>query len=126
MAGRDFGVVVNPEFLREGTSVYDFYHPSFTLIGQQDQRSGDVMSEIYAFLDAPEIRTDIAVAEMVKYASNSFHALKVTFANEIGVLCKDLGIDSHKLMNIFCMDTKSNLSSRYLKPGVRVRGLVPA
>ncbi len=121
-AGRDFGVVMNPEFLRESTSVHDFYNPPVTVIGELDQKSGDMLAEMYKFLDAPVVRTDIRTAEMIKYANNAFHALKVTFANEIGAICKALSIDSHKVMDIFCMDHKLNLSSYYLKPGFAFGG----
>ncbi len=121
-AGVEFGVCNNPEFLREGTAVYDFYHPPKTVIGQTDERSGDMLAELYSQLDAPLIRTDIETAEMVKYADNNWHALKVCFANEIGNICKRLNMDSHKVMDIFCQDTKLNLSSYYMKPGFAFGG----
>lgn len=120
--GNDFGVCMNPEFMREGSSVYDFYNPAKIVIGEYDKRTGNVAEEMYKGIDAPVIRTDIKVAEMIKYADNTFHALKVTFANEIGNICKKLDIDSHKLMDIFCMDTKLNLSPCYLKPGFSFGG----
>jgi len=121
-AGKDFGVCINPEFLREGTAVFDFYHPPKTVIGEIDMRSGNAMAQIYAHLDAPLIRTTIETAEMVKYTDNVWHALKVGFANEIGNICKALGIDGHKVMDIFCQDTKLNLSPYYLKSGFAFGG----
>ena len=123
-AGRDFGLCINPEFLREGTAVFDYYHPPKTVIGEVGGRggAGDVLEKLYAHLPGPKIRTDYETAEMVKYADNTWHALKVSFANEIGNICKALGIDSHKLMDIFCQDTKLNLSPYYLKPGFAFGG----
>ena len=121
-AGQDFGICINPEFLREGTSVFDYYHPPKILIGEFDERAGDVVEEIYKNITAPVVRTTIKVAEVIKYASNTFHALKVCFANEIGNICKKKGIDSHEVMKIFCMDTKLNLSPYYLKPGFAYGG----
>lgn len=122
IAGRDFGVCMVPEFLREGTSVKDFFHPSRTLIGELDRRAGDVVAALFDGIDAPLIRTDIRVAESLKYADNSFHALKVAFANEIGNISKACGCDSHEVMKIFCMDNKLNLSPYYLKPGFAFGG----
>ena len=122
IAGQDFGVCFNPEFLREGTSVYDFYHPPFTVIGQLDSRSSDIVASLYRNLAAPLLVVPIRAAEMVKYVSNTFHALKVTFANEIGSLCKQQGIDSHQVMDIFCLDEKLSLSAYYLKPGFAFGG----
>jgi GDP-mannose 6-dehydrogenase len=120
--GEDFGVCSNPEFLREGSALKDFYNPPYTVIGELDNKSGDYLAEIYKSINAPLIRTDVRVAEMVKYANNAFHALKVAFGNEIGSICKEEGVDSHKLMEIFCMDDKLNLSSYYLKPGFAFGG----
>ena len=121
-AGEDFGVCLNPEFLREGTAVHDYFHPPKTVIGELDRASGDVVAKIYGHLPGPVIRTDYETAEMVKYADNTWHALKVAFANEIGNVCKALRLDSHKLMEIFCQDTKLNLSPYYLKPGFAFGG----
>jgi GDP-mannose 6-dehydrogenase len=121
-AGRDFGVCINPEFLREGTAVHDFYHPPKTVIGEIDAASGEALAAIYARIEAPLVRTDIETAEMVKYTDNVWHALKVGFANEIGNICKGLGIDGHQVMDIFCKDTKLNLSPYYLKPGFAFGG----
>jgi GDP-mannose 6-dehydrogenase len=122
IAGPDFGVCVNPEFMREGTSIIDFYKPIFTLIGELDERSGSVVEEIYKDIRASVIRTKIKVAEMTKYTCNAFHALKVTFANEIGNICKRLDIDSHEVMDIFCKDREMNLSPYYFKPGFAFGG----
>lgn len=121
-AGVGFGVCNNPEFLREGSAVYDFDHPPKTVFGQTDERSGDRLSVLYEGLDAPLIRTDIETAEMVKYTDNVWHAVKVSFANEIGRLCKALNLDSQTVMDIFCQDTKLNVSPYYLKPGFAFGG----
>jgi len=121
-AGTDFGVCVNPEFLREGTAVHDYLNPPKTVIGELTRASGDLLASLYAELPAPLIRTDIETAEMDKYADNVWHALKVGFANEIGNLCKALQMDSHRVMEIFCQDTKLNLSSCYLRPGFAFGG----
>ena len=121
-AGKDFGVCNNPEFLREGSAVMDFAFPSKTVIGEIDTASGDALIPLYEKLNAPLIRTDIETAEMVKYMDNSWHALKIGFANEIGNLCKSFSIDSHKAMEIFCQDKKLNISPAYLKPGFAFGG----
>lgn len=121
-AGVDFGVCNNPEFLREGTAVFDYYNPPKTVIGETDVGAGDVLAKLYEGMKAPLIRTSIETAEMVKYTDNVWHALKVGFANEIGNLCKSLNIDSHQVMEIFCQDTKLNLSPYYLKPGFAFGG----
>lgn len=121
-AGVDFGVCMNPEFLREGTSVYDFYHPPKNVIGQINQRSGEALIALYEKIPCPTIRTELKIAEMVKYCDNSFHALKISFANEIGNICKKMKIDSHKVMDIFCQDRKLNIAPTYLKPGFAFGG----
>lgn len=121
-AGDDFGVCNNPEFLREGTAVYDFYNPPKTVIGETDLTSGDLLVSLYEKFDAPIIRTNIETAEMVKYVDNVWHALKVGFANEIGNICKAVDVDGHSVMEIFCQDTKLNLSSYYMKPGFAFGG----
>jgi len=120
--GLDFGVCINPEFLREGTSLKDFYAPPFTLIGTDDEQTATLVSQLYSGIDAPVFVTSLKTAEMVKYVCNCFHGLKVGFANEIGNICKALAIDSHEVMNIFCQDTKLNLSAYYLKPGFAFGG----
>ncbi len=121
-AGKDFGVCINPEFLREGSSLKDFYAPPFTLIGADDTDTTDIVRALYNGIDAPVIATSVKTAEMVKYVCNCFHALKVSFANEIGNICKAVGVDSHEVMDIFCRDTKLNLSAYYLKPGFAFGG----
>jgi GDP-mannose 6-dehydrogenase len=121
-AGVDFGVCNNPEFLREGTAVYDYYNPPKTVIGETDAKAGEMLVTLYQKMNAPLIRTGVETAEMVKYTDNTWHALKVAFANEIGNLCKATGIDGHKVMDIFCQDTKLNLSPYYMKPGFAFGG----
>jgi GDP-mannose 6-dehydrogenase len=121
-AGTDFGVCNNPEFLREGSAVADFIFPAKTVIGEVDRRSGDTLAALYANLDAPLIRTDIETAEMIKYIDNSWHALKIGFANEVGNLCKAFSIDAQRAMEIFCQDTKLNISPAYLMPGFAFGG----
>jgi GDP-mannose 6-dehydrogenase len=120
--GPELGVCYNPEFLREGSSVRDFYNPPKIVIGQDDPANGQSVADMYLALDAPMVRTSIRVAEMVKYVDNAFHALKVSFANEIGNICKQTGLDSHEVMSIFCLDRKLNLSAAYLKPGFAFGG----
>jgi GDP-mannose 6-dehydrogenase len=121
-AGLDFSVANNPEFLREGVAVSDFYSPPKTVIGSDDQETADTVAAMYAGLQAPLIKTSIEIGEMIKYADNVWHALKVGFANEIGSTCKAIGVDSHAVMDIFCLDTKLNLSPYYLRPGFAFGG----
>ena len=121
-AGRDFGVCYSPEFLREGLAIGDYSDPPRVLIGELDGTSGDAVEPVYRSLRAPIVRTTLCTAEMVKYANNAFHAVKVAFANEIGNLCKALKIDSHAVMDIFALDTRLNLGAAYLKPGFAFGG----
>jgi len=121
-AGKDFGLCINPEFLREGTAIHDYDHPPKTVIGASDERAAGIVRDLYAAIGAPLIMTDLRTAEMVKYVDNSWHALKVTFANEIGRLSKAMGIDGRALMRLFCIDTKLNVSSAYLRPGFAFGG----
>jgi len=120
--GRDFGVSVNPEFLREGTALADFRRPPLTLVGHNYAADASGTTALYGRVEAPLITTSIRVAEMMKYTSNTWHALKVCFANEVGNLCKSLDVDSHEVMSIFCQDDKLNLSPYYLKPGFAFGG----
>jgi GDP-mannose 6-dehydrogenase len=118
----DFGICINPEFLREGSSLKDYYAPPFTLIGADDEQTASAVRRLYANINAPIFITSLKTAEMVKYVCNCFHALKVSFANEVGNICKALEIDSHEVMHVFCQDTKLNLSPYYLKPGFAFGG----
>src|SRR5687768_14458217 len=120
--GEGFGVSVNPEFLREGSAIRDFKHPPLTLVGHNHAADAAPTKALYQDIQAPLIGTTIRVAEMMKYTSNTWHAVKVVFANEIGNLCKRVGVDSHEVMDIFCKDQKLNLSSYYLKPGFAFGG----
>jgi GDP-mannose 6-dehydrogenase len=135
VAGVDFGVAVNPEYLREGSSVRDFFEPPKTVIGQSDPATGDAVAALYEGLPGEVFRVPIQVAEMSKYADNSFHALKISFANEVGAICRALGVDSHQVTDVFLADRKLNVSPAYLRPGFAfggsclpkdVRGLVYA
>ncbi len=121
-AGTDFGVCVNPEFLREGSSLKDFYEPPFTLIGGSDDRAIASVRAVYSMVNANVMVLPIKVAEMVKYACNAFHALKVTFANEIGNICVEQGIDGYRVLEILCQDTNLNISAAYLRPGFAFGG----
>jgi len=121
-AHSDFDVCFNPEFLREGSAIHDFYHPPFTAAGCVTSRGGDTVARLYEGVEGSVETTSYEIAEMLKYACNSFHALKITFANEIGSLCKGLGIDSHGVMDLFTRDQKLNISKAYLKPGFAFGG----
>ncbi|WP_296251071.1 nucleotide sugar dehydrogenase [Pseudomonas sp. UBA4194] len=121
-AGIDFGVAVNPEFLRESTAIKDYDQPPMTVIGQFDDASGDVLQALYEELDAPIIRKDIEVAEMIKYTCNVWHATKVTFANEIGNIAKAVGVDGREVMDVVCQDKALNLSQYYMRPGFAFGG----
>ncbi len=127
--GIDFGVVMNPEFLREGSAVADFYDPPKIVVGGVEESAGGASEQTTEMLlslsppgEFPVVRTTFEVAEMVKYVDNSWHALKVAFGNEVGRICDPLGVDSHQVMDIFCLDTKLNISPKYLKPGMAFGG----
>lgn len=121
-AGQDFGVAVNPEFLRESTAIADYREPPMTVIGELNEASGQGLADIYSVLPAPVFRRPIEVAEMVKYTCNVWHAAKVTFANEIGNIAKACGVDGREVMKLICEDHKLNLSSYYMKPGFAFGG----
>jgi GDP-mannose 6-dehydrogenase len=120
--GSGFGVCFNPEFLREGSSVFDHYNPAKVVIGGGEEKDIEKVKEVYVSIEAPVFVCSIEIAEMVKYVDNVFHALKVCFANEIGSVCKEFGIDSHEVMDIFCSDTKLNISNKYFRPGFAFGG----
>jgi GDP-mannose 6-dehydrogenase len=117
-----FALAVNPEFLREGSAIDDFEHPPFTIVGADRRQDAESVAQVYSHLEAPVFLTDPKTAQLVKYASNLFHATKIVFANEIGRLCKGLGVDSQRMMEIFCADTKLNVSAAYLRPGFAYGG----
>ena len=118
----EFGVASNPEFLREGTAVYDFWHPPYTIFGTVSPKSEEHLKELYKNIDAAVYALKPEESEMIKYTNNNFHALKITFANEIGNVCKELGVDGHVVMDIVSKDTKLNLSPYYMKPGFAFGG----
>jgi GDP-mannose 6-dehydrogenase len=120
--GDTLRVAVNPEFLREGSAVYDFFNPPKTVVGSDDDDVADVVVSLYDGIEAPVIKTSVKTAEMVKYVDNMFHALKIGFANEVGTIGKAVGVDSHEVMRIFCEDRKLNISPAYLKPGFAFGG----
>jgi len=117
-----FGLAVNPEFLREGTAIADFYDPPFTVVGALRPEDAEKVASLYESVKAQLFLVSIRTAEMIKYACNAFHALKITFANELGMLCKAEGVDSHEVMRVFCADTKLNISPKYLTPGFAFGG----
>jgi GDP-mannose 6-dehydrogenase len=119
---QDFAIVDNPEFLREGSAVHDYFNPPLTLIGSDNKEAANKVATLYSKLTAEVIITDLAVAEIMKYVNNSYHALKISFGNEIGNICSELGIDSHKVMEIFCKDKQLNISPYYFKPGFAYGG----
>jgi GDP-mannose 6-dehydrogenase len=118
----DLTIAVNPEFMREGSSLRDFAQPPVTLVGSEHREAADRLQELYRGVDAPFVHTSVRTAEMAKYVSNTFHALKVTFANEIGDLCEALGADPQEVMRVFTMDRKLNISDAYLRPGFAFGG----
>jgi GDP-mannose 6-dehydrogenase len=120
--GNGLEVCFNPEFLREGKSIQDFFNPPQTIVGCATNHGFEVMESIYDSIEAPIIRTSYSVAESVKFLSNIYHAVKICFANEVGSLLKDLGIDARDAMEIFCNDTDLNISSAYLRPGFAFGG----
>ena len=118
----DFGVGSNPEFLREGTAIYDFWNPPYTIVGTTSPKTEAQVKELYKNIEGELYALKPEESEMIKYANNNFHALKITFANEIGNICKELGVDGHQVMGIVAKDKKLNLSSYYLKPGFAFGG----
>ena len=118
----DFSIISNPEFLREGSAVEDYYNPAYTIIGGDNEKAIDTIKKMYSEIDAPIEIVDIKVAEIIKYINNSYHALKITFANEVGNICKNLNIDSHRVMDLFVKDNKLNISPTYFKPGFAYGG----
>lgn len=117
-----FAVVDNPEFLREGTAVKDYYNPPLTLIGSDNKEAAAKVAKLYEQLPAEIIISDLKVAEIMKYVNNTYHALKISFGNEVGNICSELGIDSHEVMDIFCKDKQLNISPYYFKPGFAYGG----
>lgn len=118
----DFAVLDNPEFLREGTAIKDYNNPPLTLIGSDNKEAAEIMASLYRHLPSEIIITDLKVAEIMKYVNNTYHALKISFGNEVGNICTELGIDSHEVMDIFCKDTQLNISPYYFKPGFAYGG----
>ena len=121
-ADRDFGLGFQPEFLREGSSIKDYDNPPFTVIGTEDERLAGMLREVFGHLQCEFVVTSVGVAEMLKYACNAFHAVKITFANEIGRLSRSVGVDSREVMDLVCRDKRLNISTAYLKPGFAFGG----
>jgi len=121
-AGTDFAVCYNPEFMREGSAVADFLQPPYTVLGAQDPAHLVAVRQLYSTISSPVFETSIPVAEMVKYVCNAFHAVKIGFANEVGTLCKSLGVDAEAVTKIYTADTKLNISPAYLSPGFAFGG----
>lgn len=120
--GQDFSVVANPEFLREGSAIKDYQNPPYVLIGAHDARGAEKLASIYATVNAQTIRVDLSTAEIIKYVNNSWHALKVAFGNEVGAICKSLGIGSAEVIETFLQDRVLNISPMYLRPGFAYGG----
>lgn len=120
--GKDFGVVSNPEFLREGSAVEDFFNPPYTIIASNEKKSLMMMRDLYEGINGEIIEAEIGTAELIKFVNNSYHALKVAFANEVGRICKSLNVDSNDLMNVFVKDKILNISPYYFKPGFAYGG----
>lgn len=120
--GIDFDVVDNPEFLREGSAVNDYFNPPLTLIGGDSQKAIEIVSSLYSNLPGKIVAVETRLAEIMKYVNNTFHALKISFANEVGNICSELDIDSHQVMDILCMDKQLNISPYYMKPGFAYGG----
>lgn len=120
--GHGLGYVCHPEFLREGVAVEDFFNPPKIVFGPSDPATAEVCKQLYPGIDAQTFFVEPKVAAMVKYADNCFHAVKVTFGNEMGMMCHQLGVDSRAVMDIFCQDTKLNISRKYLMPGLAFGG----
>ena len=120
--GIEVHVANNPEFLREGSSIADYDHPAFTVVGSRDKRAQEQVEELYRAIDAPVLAVEPAVAELTKVVANAWHATKITFANEIGRLAKAAGVDGRDVMDVFMRDTKLNISTTYLRPGFAYGG----
>lgn len=120
--GIDFDVCFQPEFLREGSSIHDYDNPPMTVVGSNSERATLLLKDLFGHLPCEFIATDVRSAEMLKYCCNTFHALKATFANEIGRVCQSLEVDSHKVMDLVCHDTRLNISKAYMRPGFAFGG----